>query len=308
VSRLVLVILLLLVSVGVVASQPQFRASTSLVRLEVSVTDNRGAVLGLGPEDFVVEDLGARQSVQIDASVDTPLDLVLVVQPLTAVAYTSPEQAARLAPSVSSFLQHVEERDRLGVIVGGTPPTLVRALAFGPPSISLESFVGGEYAAPFDAIASALREFPPSDRRRALVAFTNAADFRSVIDFDTLADMARRLGPAFVLVSAPILVQDTFGAQAEGPGGRSIGVPVDASVSGYIFPARLQLLAKRTGGITVNLGDGDPKVLIKDMFTWLRTRYVISYTPPPGKGWHPVSVKVNRRGATVTAREGYFVD
>lgn len=306
-SRLVLVILLSVVSVGVVASQPQFKASTSLVRLEVSVTDDRGTVLGLGAEDFVVDDRGARQAVQVDASVDTPLDLVLVVQPLTAVAYTSPEQAARLAPGVSSFFQHVEERDRLGVLVGGAPPTLVRALAFGPPSSSLESFVGSEYAAPFDAIASALREFPPSDRRRALVAFTNAADFRSVIDFDTLADMARRLGPAFVLVSAPILVQDTFGSRAEGPGGRS-AVPMEASVSGHVFPAQLRLLASRTGGITVNLGDGDPEVLIKEMFMWLRTRYVVSYTPPPGNGWHPVSLKVNRRGATVTTREGYFVD
>ena len=44
------------------------------------------------------------------------------------------------------------------------------------------------------------------------------------------------------------------------------------------------------------------------MFTWLRWRYVISYEPPAGKGWHPVTVKVNRRGARVSTREGYFVD
>jgi hypothetical protein len=47
---------------------------------------------------------------------------------------------------------------------------------------------------------------------------------------------------------------------------------------------------------------------MKRMFTWLRTHYVISYEPPAGKGWHPVSVKVNRKGATVTVREGYFVE
>jgi len=301
-------VLLLPISVGLASAQLQFKASTSLVRLEVSVTDDRGAVQGLRAEDFVVEDRELRQTVQVDASVDTPLDLVLVVQPLNAVAYTSSEQASRLAPGVSSFLDHVEERDRLGVFTGGAPPTRLRAFALGRASFDLESFVGGQYAAPFDAMASALREFPPSDRRQALVAFTNAVDFRSIIEFDTLADMARRLGPAFVLVSAPILVKDMIFSAAEGPGGRSMGVPVEATVSGYLFPRTLQLLANRTGGITVNLGDGDPKVLIKDMFTWLRTRYVISYTPPPGKGWHPVSVKVNRRGATVTAREGYFVD
>ena len=40
---------------------------------------------------------------------------------------------------------------------------------------------------------------------------------------------------------------------------------------------------------------------------WLRTHYLISYEPPPGGGWHPVSVQVKRRGVTVTARPGYVV-
>jgi hypothetical protein len=75
-----------------------------------------------------------------------------------------------------------------------------------------------------------------------------------------------------------------------------------------VFPASLQPLARRTGGITVNLGAGDPARMIEEMFTWLRTTYLISYSPPAGKGSHAVSVKVNRRGAKVTAREGYFVD
>lgn len=294
-------------SVGLSTSQPQFKATTSLVRLDVSVTDDDGPLTGLRAEDFVVEDRSVRQSVHVDSSIDTPLDLVLVVQPMTAIAFTSPEQAERLAPGVSSFLDHVKDDDRLGVILGGAPPTRLRAFSPGRPLLNMDSFAGSQYAAPFDAMAVALSEFPPSDRRRALVAFTNVVDFRSLIEFDTLADMARRLGPAFVLVSSPVLVNDTIIRSAE-LAGRTIGGPVFASVGGYLFPRRLETLASRTGGITVNLGEGDPQALIKNMFTWLRTRYVISYTPPPGKGWHPVSVKVNRRGAKVTVREGYFIE
>ena len=92
------------------------------------------------------------------------------------------------------------------------------------------------------------------------------------------------------------------------PGGPPIGDEAIAAVSGYILPAKLQFLARRTGGITVNLAGGDPRALMAKMFAWLRTQYVISYKPPAGNGWHPVSVKVARRGAVVTVREGYFID
>lgn len=81
-----------------------------------------------------------------------------------------------------------------------------------------------------------------------------------------------------------------------------------ASISGFVFPSILRNLAHRTGGIAIDLGSGDPNELMKQAFAWMRTRYVLSYEPPVGKGWHPLTVKVNRKGATVTTRDGYFVD
>jgi hypothetical protein len=313
--------------IGYADQQPQFKSSVSLVRLEVSVTDDRGAVRGLKHDDFVVQDSGVRRSVRIEESFDAPLDLMLIAQPLSSIAYTSgrwiidqwphdegpsfevdTDQISRVTAGLSAFLSQVQPRDRVGAVLAGAPPTRLRSLEFGRPSIDMTAFSGGNYAAPFDAIAAALREFSESDRRRALVAFTNAADFRSIVRFGVLADMARRLGPQFVLVGTPIKVDEGFTASTITPAGRQIGDTVQASVSGSILPAPLQLLARRTGGITVNLGRGDPRQLIEGMFTWLRTQYVVSYEPPPGQGWHPVSVTVNRRGAKVTVREGYFVD
>lgn len=311
------------VTLGVITyadQQPQFKASVSAVRLEVSVTDERGAVRGLEPDDFVVHDRGVRQVVRIEETVDAPLDLVLVAQPMSSVTYTSgrfirdqvafvdADQVSRLTAGLSAFLGEVQQRDRLGVVLAGAPPTRLRSLDFGRPSFDVTAFAGGNYAAPFDAMAAALREFSESDRRRALVAFTNAADFRSVVTFTALAEMARRLGPQFVLVGTPIKVDEATDASVQTSSGRQIGDTVRGSVSGSILPAPLQLLARRTGGITVNLGTGDPSRLVEGMFSWLRTQYVISYEPPAGKGWHPVKVTVNRRGAKVTVREGYFVD
>ena len=48
--------------IGYADQQPQFKATVSVVRLEVSVTDERGAVRGLQRDDFVVTDSGVPRS------------------------------------------------------------------------------------------------------------------------------------------------------------------------------------------------------------------------------------------------------
>jgi hypothetical protein len=202
----------------------------------------------------------------------------------------------------------VQDRDRLGALAAGAPPSRIRALEPGRPTFTVDAFGQGESAAPFDALAAGLQEFVETDRRRALVAFTNAIDSRSTTSFEALTDLTRRLGPAFVLVGSPVKIVDRVAVGAATTSGKAIGVAAIGHVNLSVFPASLQSLARRTGGITVNLGAGDPARMIEEMFTWLRTTYLISYSPPAGKGSHAVSVKVNRRGAKVTAREGYFVD
>jgi VWFA-related protein len=298
----------LLASLAIATQQPQFRGGVSVVRLEVSVSDDRGPVRGLRNEDFVVEDSGARQTIEVEESADAPLDLWLVAQPIASVELVNADQAPRVAAGLSAFLAEIEDRDRLGVFRAGAPPTLLRALTPGRPTFDAGAFSDGMDAAPFDAIAAALREFEPSDRRGALVAFTNAADFRSTVSFDRLAEMARRLGPAFILVGVPVKVREQFGAQAQSAAGSTLSEMTVVTVAGAIFPSRLLILARTTGGIALNLADGEPRAVMANLFTWLRTRYLISYKSPPNKGWHPVIVQVKRPHVSVGVREGYFVD
>ena len=170
--------------IGHTEQQPQFKASVSAVRLEVSVTDERGAIRGLERDDFVVHDSGVRQVVRIEESADAPLDLVLVAQPMSSLAYTSgrwirdqsytvdTDPISRVTAGLSAFFAAVQERDRLGVVLAGAPPTRLRSLEFGRPAFDVTAFAGGNYAAPFDAMAAALREFSESNRRRALVRST----------------------------------------------------------------------------------------------------------------------------------------
>lgn len=289
------------------AQQPTFRSSASMVRLEVSVTDSRGPVRGLQTKDFEVVDDGVAQEVSVEEMADRPLDLVLVVQPIGSIAYTSNEQAARMRTGVASFISQVEDRDRLAVILAGAPPVRIRSLQAGKPVLGVGAFNGGVDAAPFDAITAAIGEFLPSDRRRALVAFVNGTDFRSTVSFEGLVEQTRRLGPAFVLLGSPVKVDQDVSVKAETSMGVSLG-QVTAKVAGFVFPTTLQLLARNTGGLTVNLGSGNPIDVIAGVFTWLRTQYVVSYNPPAGKGWHTIKVNVTRKGVTVTTRQGYMVN
>jgi hypothetical protein len=182
----------------------------------------------------------------------------------------------------------------------------VRPLTPGKPDVNRDQFIGGQYAAVSDTISAALGEFVASDRRQVLVVFCNGTDFRSTVSFEALAAQARRLGPSFVLVGAPLRVNRQMGFRDATPGARVNDVVV--SVAGHVFPLTLRSLAQRTGGMTIDLGKGDPAGLMKDLVDWMRTRYVLSYELPTRKGWHPVTVRVDRRNATVVTRDGYSVE
>ncbi len=290
--------------------QPRFSTAVEMVRFEVDVMNDRGAILGLSARDFEVTDNGRRQDVSVDELVDTPLDLAVVVQPLASIAQIAPGQLAMMSQAMTAFEKLVEERDRVSLTVASAPPRRVRPLEAGPVRFDETARQGRIDAAVFDAMVVALSSIAEGTpgRRRALLAFTNGADFRSTTSFDRLTALARRLGPAFALVGAPVPIREDMHAVAGDRAGRRHSDVAIATVSGTVFPISLRSLAKDSGGVAVNLGDGDPKALMEHTLRRLRTRYEISFLLPPGKGWHEVAVKVNRRGATVTARPGYWVD
>lgn len=293
-----------------VPQPPRFGASTSVVRLEVNVTDDRGPVRALRARDFIVIDNGVRQTVTVEETSDVPLDLVVVVQPLPSVVLIAENEVAPVFAGISALFQHIEARDRASVFLAGAPPSRLRAFEFGPPDVARDSLAFGADAAPYDAIVLGLRDLAARTpgRRRTLVAFTNAVDSRSTASFEQLMEALPREELTLVLFGTHVRVVQSTGIQARRVSGMPIGDPVVGSIQSDIFPARLHQLAKRTGGKAVNLGDGDPARLVADILQWLRTRYLLSYTPPPGKGWHQVGVTVNRRGVTVNTREGYWVE
>jgi hypothetical protein len=300
-------VVLLSIAVGTTTNQVRFKASTALVRLEVSVTDDRGSVRGLTSSDFLLDDRGVRQTVRVAEFNDAALDVVLVAPPVSTVAFIAAGQTFRFGLGVKASIEQVQERDRLGIVLASAPPRRLRPLDVGRPLLDLKLFSEGTdyYSASYDAIAMGLRVFEPSSRRQALIAFTNAADFRSVIGVNAVTELASRLGPAFVLVATPVTIQQSVTGFVDE---RESGNTIIGTVAGSILPAALEQLARKSGGVAINLGDGDPRLLMERLFTSLRTGYVLTYELANAKGWHPIKLRVNRRGTKVAVREGYFVD
>ncbi|MEZ5316887.1 MAG: hypothetical protein R2752_05750 [Vicinamibacterales bacterium] len=299
---------LLACACATLVAQQQFRARTDLVRLDVRVTDDHGPIRGLGEQDFVVSDNGKKVDVEVEELTDLPLDLVLVAVPLQSVDLVAADQTARVEAAIGSFLDQVEARDRLAVMLAGAPPRRLRGLEFGRPALTSEAFAAGAYAAPFDGIVAGLGEFDDADRRKALVLLTTGADFRSTVNLEAVAGMAAQAGPTFVAFGTLVPVDQSVGFRGLDPVTNMPLEAVEARVSGRVFPAQLQRLAKKSGGIAVNLSSAEPADLMAGMFVWLRTQYLVSYPVPDAPGRHEVSVKVKHRGARVVTRSAYVVN
>ncbi|HMH06092.1 MAG TPA: hypothetical protein VK579_05350, partial [Terriglobales bacterium] len=82
VIKLSFYLLLFLASRAVFAQEPSFRSQSNVVIVPVLVRDLTGhAIYGLHAPDFVLEDDGVEQTVQLDESVDAePLSVMVAIQ------------------------------------------------------------------------------------------------------------------------------------------------------------------------------------------------------------------------------------
>ena len=96
--------------------RPTFRALTSLVTVETMVFDGNKLVPGLTPKDFIVEDNGVRQDVEMMDVESLPIDLTLVVDTSGSVEPMQ-EQLRLYARSAVQELR-VDDRFRLITFAG----------------------------------------------------------------------------------------------------------------------------------------------------------------------------------------------
>lgn len=201
-TRLAIAVVLVLgVSAGSAqeSAQSVFRSGTSVVALNVSVTDlKQHFVGGLAREDFAVFEDGVRQDIRFFEATQTPLDLIVLIDTSSSMS----DKMDTVRRAAEGFLQTLGEPDR-GAVVGFSdrvqilqPLTGDRA---GLTQAIRETQASGGTAL-HDALYVALRQFglsgaDPADlRRRAIAVLSDGQDTSSLLSFDDVMELARRSG------------------------------------------------------------------------------------------------------------------
>ena len=274
-----------LVVVAVSQQQPPvFRTEAEVVRVEVRVSRGDEPVLGLTAEDFELRDNGAPQHINPVFLERVPLDVLLV---LDLSASVQGRKLVALREAASAFLEGLEEGDVAGLLcfssrfgLGQAPTT--RLAEVRRQLLEADSNKGS--TALRDAVFAALRVQDSSDRRTALVVFSDGIDTASWLAPEEVVDAAKRSSPIVYVVRM---------LDPSDPPGDSFLDEVAMATGGRVWSAE-------SGD---DLGD---KFL--DVLTDIRTRYLLSYTPQgaePG-GWHTLRVRLRGKRGDVLARPGYF--
>jgi Ca-activated chloride channel family protein len=275
----------------------RFRAGVDAVLLSVTVTDaNQRHVTDLDRVDFTVYEEGVPQELTFFRKADVRLALALVID-----SSASMEEAMGTAQEAAiGFVRQLQPGDVASVV---DFDSRVRVVAeFNDDRNVLEeairSTVPGGSTSLYNAVYIALKELGKirlSDeqeglRRRAIVLLSDGEDTSSLVSFDQALDAASRADAVIY----------TIGLGVGGPGTRKTAE--DASFV-------LTRLAQRTGGRAFFLAQArDLARVYRDIREELSSQYVLAYmSSSPSRGqWRRVNVRVNRAGAVVRTRQGYF--
>jgi Ca-activated chloride channel family protein len=270
-----------------------------LVVLAATVTQRDGSYVGgLGSEDFRIYEEGVEQKLALFGGSNVPVDLVFMID-------TSASMSSRLPKAQRAAMN----------MVGTLQPTDAAAImSFGVRSEVRQRFtsdrallerairelrIGGTTAL-YTSLYVALKEFgtmadPSAFRRRALIVLSDGEDTTSLVPFDAVLTLARRLGVAvYPVVARP-------------PAERR---QLDRRV--LEADHNMQALARETGAQIFFLKEADdPDGAYRRIASELSHQYALGYVPSrsstPG-AFRRLSVVVDYPGgARVRARAGYIV-
>jgi VWFA-related protein len=275
--------------------RPAFRAETTTVSVNVSVRDGNRPVAGLTGDDFQLSDSGIVQHIH-DVSVESvPIDVTLIVD----TSNSARAEFERFRKDTKQIAGLLRDQDRLRLM---TIDTYVHELL--PMKASREvtiphSIGAGGMTSAYDAMAVALMTRVGLDRRHLIVAMTDGWDTMSVLDAETLREVAGRSDAVLHMV----LTNETSGAYNPFPS-RSLYHDRDLNA--------LRDATSRTGGDLHGAGffaAADAVVIFRKVFEDFRASYVLHYSPTgvDRNGWHPLKVSVPKSPKySVRSRQGYF--
>ena len=272
--------------------RPQFRAGTSGVAVDVSVTDGRRAVLGLGAADFELVDNGVPQTIAAAALEHIPFDLSLVVD--TSGSLTGP-LLDRFKQDIAAIGALLRPDDRIRLVTFATRGADAFGWQPGTANLPLTRLAAGGATAFYNTLAAVLLRQTDPGRRHLIVAMSDGYDNVSLLDAPDVRDLARLADAVLhVVIRQPLNTpRRTWG-----------WVPY----TGQGDTGALREAAEATGGRFRSVAaDATLTAAFKTALDEFRTGYVLWYTPTGVEraGWHTIDVRLKQGRHAVRARKGY---
>jgi Ca-activated chloride channel homolog len=175
-----------------------FRSSASMVALNVTVTDGRKLVTGLNVNDFKVYEDGVPQEVQFFESTSVPMDVILLLDTSSSMR----DRMAVVHEAAKGFMKILRAGDRGAVVAFADNVRVAQDLTPDASSIetAINSTVASGSTALNNAIYIALKQFgrrandSVDVRRQAIAVLSDGEDTSSLISFDDVVTLARKMG------------------------------------------------------------------------------------------------------------------
>jgi len=316
--------------------QAQFRTSTDVVMVDVSVRAGGQPVASLRAEDFVLTDNGVRQQIESVEAAAVPIDVTLVVD-LSGNPrgpWVGHVPVSKIAREVESELQAVKRilrsDDRLRVLAVDRGVQQLSPLLPVSAELRLARVEFDGLSALYDSLATALLQPVEPARRHVVIARTKGLDTISSINAQAVRAIAEQADALFHLVMMETALDSDAALSSFQCNPTLMGLCWPTKRFWVPFQRRLigprpvhQLLpdgealaaaARATGG-DLHRASGilEPTLAgtLRKTFEDFRSSYVLRYTPQGVSrgGWHTIAVTVPKsRSYSVRARRGYGID
>jgi VWFA-related protein len=284
-----------------VAQDPVFRAGVALVKVDAQVAGKLGSIDGLRKEDFVILDNGQPQKLRYSSQDEEPLDIVLLFD----ISSSMGPSIRKVADSARLAMSELRPGDRVAVMsfntgvwleapLNGNLDAVADMLVRG---IRNTHFGGGTYILDgVDEAAKYLQSQPGTERRRAVLAFTDDEGHgfknQKSVTRDQWEVDAILCG---LIIGSPSIIQ--------------VAGPHLSGGDDYI-----EDVAAQTGGDVVRANPPGPA--FRQMLLQMRKRYSLYYPMPAGKPGQVRKVtvelspaaKAKHPDAGVLARKGYVMN
>ena len=276
---------------------PVFRAGADIVSVEASVRRDRRAVTGLKATDFELLDNGVLQEVTDLSYEKLPIDVTVLLDTSASVTGAALD---RLRYALRQLRGDLGTKDHLRLMTFNM--RVRRLVDFGDPAAvtdkALASLDGSGSSAVFDSLAVALSSATPPGRRQLVVLFSDGQDSSSIIDAETVLDVARRSTPTVAVVLSS--------ASGQRPAAllRNSTKLASATVTHLV-----NQIASETGGFVSTITpEEDVTSAFRRVLEQFRTSYVLYFTPKgvERQGNHTLDVRVKNAKVEVRARRGYI--